>query len=86
MRAVSLEAGLAETYVFQMLRHNKQPTVDKFLAICRAVPVSPVEILTGVKRDPSLDQIDALFSHMPQNRRAAFLAMLEAMGDQDQPS
>lgn len=82
MRAVSLDAGLADTYVFQMLRHNKQPTVDKFLAICRALNVSPVEILTGVKRDPSLDQIDALFADMPRKKRAAFLAMLEAMGDQ----
>jgi DNA-binding phage protein len=80
LRAVSLEAGLAETYVFQMLRHKKQPSVDKFLAICAAVNVSPIEILTGVRRDREIDQIEAMFAQMPEKQRQAFLAMLESMG------
>ncbi len=46
MRALSLASGLNPNYVGDMM-DGAQPTVKKFLAICDALGISPIEILYG---------------------------------------
>src|SRR5579871_483285 len=52
MKAASLQAGLGETYVRDILERNRQPTAQKFAALARILGVSVSEILgeqpTGV--------------------------------------
>lgn len=49
MKAVSLKAGLGAGAVFDILRRGASPSIDNFIAICRALGVSPAAIL-----DPSV--------------------------------
>lgn len=78
-RAISLRAGLADTYIHQMTTYRKQPSVERFLAICDAIEKDPIEILTGVKHDLETGQLIRRFGAMSAAQRAAFLQMLEAM-------
>ncbi len=52
MREVSLAAGAAAGYVHGMLEADKDPTIDKLLAVCDAVPVSAIFVLYGVDALP----------------------------------
>ncbi|MTH96555.1 XRE family transcriptional regulator [Roseibium sp. RKSG952] len=82
-RALSMRAGLNDQYVGQMVRNNVQPTVDKFIALCEAMNVDPIAILTGAKGDPDTTKAVHLFSTMSPDQRKAFLAILSTMKPDD---
>lgn len=86
LRSLSLKAGLSDTYIHHMVKYEKQPTVDKFIAICSAINKDPAEIITGVKSSPELAKAIQMFAAMPPDQRKAFLAMLETVQPGTQPS
>ncbi len=75
LRAVSLEAGLGPGYVHSILKDDKDPTIDRLLAVCDAVPVSPIHVLLGVEAAP--DDVTILRElHANPTARAGILAIL----------
>lgn len=82
-RAISLRAGLSDTYIHQMITYRKHPSVERFLAICDALNKDPVEILTGVKQDLETGRLIRRFALMPPAQRSAFLQMLETIQPDD---
>lgn len=51
MKAVSRRASLGDTAVFDMLRRDRSPSIDNFIAVARAVGVSPAWLLSGDDQD-----------------------------------
>lgn len=51
-RAVSMKAGAAEGYVSGILNDGKEPTIGMLMAVCDAVPVSPIYVLLGIDVAP----------------------------------
>ncbi len=78
-RAISLDAGLSETYVHQMVRYEKVPTVDKFMRICDSIGVNSVEILTGGAPAQHSPHLSKLFSLLSEQTQDALLTMLETI-------
>ena len=75
LRAVSLSAGCAASYVHGMLEAGKEPTLDKLLAVCDAVPVSPIYVILGVDALP--DDVAILKAlHENPTKRQGILALL----------
>lgn len=50
MRAVSLRAGLSTGYLHGVLIDGKDPTVEKFLAVCAAVPMDMFTLLSAIEK------------------------------------
>jgi len=44
---ISVEAGLGRAYLYGVCREGKEPSVENFLAICKALNVSPAFVLFG---------------------------------------
>lgn len=80
MNAVSVRAGLAPNYVYDLLRRSKEPTLARFMKVCDAVPVSAAYILYGVDVLPEDEQILDLLHRHP-SARANILALLKAASE-----
>jgi hypothetical protein len=79
-RAISLRAGLSDTYVHQMVTYKKHPTVSRFLAICEAIDADPVQIMTGVDRaDPEIARALQIFASWPETEQKRFLDWIETV-------
>lgn len=75
LRQVSLDAGRAAGYVHGILYAGKDPTIDNIMAVCDAVPVSPLFVLYGLDASPrDLEILRAL--HENPDARAAILALI----------
>lgn len=57
MREISLRAGHGPNFVSQLLREEKAPSLDKFLAVCAAMNISPTYILSGLPVTPEAEEI-----------------------------
>lgn len=77
MRAISLAASAAPGYVFGILESDKDPSIDKLLAVCDAIPVSPLYIILGVDALPDDVAILKALHENPAKRRG-ILALLDA--------
>lgn len=76
LREISLAAGLSHGYVHGVLRDGKEPTLDRFIKICKALDMSLAYALTGVEvSGKTLDLIEAIERGGP--RRDAILALLQ---------
>jgi transcriptional regulator with XRE-family HTH domain len=73
--AVSVEAGCAPNYLHGVLSKNKEPTLDRFLRICRALNVSPTYVLTGSRISPGTEAVVTALESYPE-KRAAILALI----------
>lgn len=51
MRSASLKAGLGHNYLHGVLKNGKDMTVDRFLAVARALDADVHQILIGVASD-----------------------------------
>lgn len=78
-RAVSLAAGLGPGYVHSILKEGKDPTIERLMAVCKAVPVSPVWILYGLDVEPEDVDIIRAMRDSPETRDG-ILAILRARG------
>ncbi len=52
LRSVSLAAGAGPGYLHSVLKEGKEPTIGFLLAVCDAIPVSPIFILLGIDAEP----------------------------------
>lgn len=75
MRSASLKASLGANYVHGILKDGKDPTVEKLLALCDALGVSPAYILLGEKMPPEVEAL-LLLMQSSKERREAILALL----------
>lgn len=66
MREISLGAGLSHGYVHGILRDGKEPTLDRFLRICKEVRISAAYALLGVNVTPETEQIISLLESDPK--------------------
>ena len=78
MRDVSLAAKLSAGYVHGILRDGKEPTLDRFIRICRALNVSATYVLLGAQVSPEAEQIVRLLEDRPE-QRDAILALLSKL-------
>lgn len=77
MRSASLKAGLGHNYIHGVLKEEKDATVDRLLAICKALNVSPAFILLGQDAAPEAEALLLLMQSSPE-RREAILALLRS--------
>ena len=68
-RAISLEAKLGPGYVHSILREGKDPTIERLLAICDAIPVSLIYVMYGVDAAPDDITILKLLQENPDARQ-----------------
>lgn len=75
-RAISLAAKAGPGYVHSVLSEGKDPTVEKLMAVCDVLGVSPTFILYGVDVHREDAEIIAAMRRNPSTR-AAVLALLQ---------
>jgi hypothetical protein len=73
--AVSTDARCAPNYLHGLLTQGKEPTLDRFLRICRALNVSPSYVLTGSQVTRDTEAVVAALEDHPE-KRAAILALI----------
>lgn len=78
-REISLGANLRAGYLHDVITKQQDPSVSRFLAICRSAAISPMSILLGVERTPELDELEVVFSRMSAEQQEKFLDLLESM-------
>ena len=69
-RAVSLAANAGPGYIHSILAEGKDPTVEKLMAVCVAIKVSPTFILYGVDVNPEDAELLAAMKEDPATRDA----------------
>lgn len=75
MRSICIEARLGNSYLHGVLRGGKDPTIDRLLAVCEAIPADPMHVILGLDAAPGdLKILRAL--HANPVRREAILALL----------
>lgn len=80
MREVSLAAGAGAGYLHGVLEVGKDPTVEKLLAVCQAIPVSALYVLYGVNAQPGDIAILRALQDRPETRQG-IMALLGARQD-----
>lgn len=80
MREVSLASGAAAGYLHGVLEAGKDPTVERLLALCDAIPVSAIFVLYGVDAQPGDIAILRALQERPETRQG-ILALLGAQRD-----
>jgi len=75
LRDISLAAGLSHGYLYGILRDGKEPTLDRFIRICKALNMNLAYALMGVHvSQNSLELIQEIERGGP--RAEAILALL----------
>ena len=90
LKAISLAAKCGENYVQQMIRENKRPSVDKFMAILDVIgSASAVYVLLGVHFTPEDDAFFRAASQLDPDLKAEayrfFQKMRDAAGTKEPP-
>lgn len=75
-RALSLASGNGEGYVHSVLK-GKDPTIERLMAVCDAIPVSATYVLYGVDVTPEDAELLRTMKESPE-ARAAVLTLLRA--------
>lgn len=73
MRAISQAAGAGPNYVSEIFSRGKIPGIDKLLAICTELHVSPTYVLTGSDVSPESEEFLAHLGSMSPEERATML-------------
>lgn len=77
LRDISLAAGLSHGYLHGILRDGKEPTLDRFTKICKALNMSTAYALMGINvTDAQLELIQEIERGGP--RADAILALLRS--------
>lgn len=78
MDDISKQAHCGQNYVQQMIKYNKRPSVDKFLAILKVLgDASAIYVLTGFEvKEQDLRLINIL-NEADETRREAILTLLD---------
>jgi lambda repressor-like predicted transcriptional regulator len=75
LKAISLRAKLAGTYMSNTLRKRTVPRVDDFLAVCDVIGVNPIYVLLGEDWTPQKARASKLFSQLDPIQREAFFRL-----------
>lgn len=75
LRDISLAAGLSHGYLHGILRDDKEPTLDRFLRICKELNISVAYALLGAQLSAESEELVKLLQDHPE-KRAAILALL----------
>lgn len=76
-RDISLAAGLSHGYLHGILRDNKEPTLDRFVRICKVLNISVAYALMGMDITRETEQIISEIE-ADGERRTAILQLLQA--------
>ena len=87
-KEISREAGLGQNYVQQMVKHRKQPTVEKFLAIMNVLGKSKVGyVMTGAEiTEEDMMLVEAAAALPPTAKPAALDFFRQLATAQDKPT
>lgn len=78
LRAVSLMAGMRAGYLHEILKQDKEPSVDRLVSICDALGITLTWLIYGIERSPQDEEILTLYANLSPAKRLAFLAILTA--------
>lgn len=76
-RAVSIASKLGPGYVHSILREGKDPTIEKLMAVCDAIPVSLAHVLYGFDITPEDADLLAAMKES-QETRSAVLTLIRS--------
>lgn len=79
-RQVALDSGNGAGYVHSILSEGKDPTITKLIAVCRAVPVSPLYIIHGINVTPLQEAIITALDENP-HKAESILSLLSAQAE-----
>lgn len=82
--AVAARAGLNTSYLSQIERGKKAPSMDVFVRLATAVNLTLAELFADQEGStPSLDvrEVERLLEAVPDERRPALLALIRAAAD-----
>jgi transcriptional regulator with XRE-family HTH domain len=77
MYQVSVEAGLGKTYVSELFRKKKEPTIGPLQRICAVLGVTTSSIMEGIELTPNTQRIVQLVSVMTPEEQEAFLVLIK---------
>jgi transcriptional regulator with XRE-family HTH domain len=73
-------AGVSPNYIGVLERGLKLPTLDTLVLLAKALDMSPAELLGDVRpKDHWLDDVLAVATSIPEQRRGIALAVLKAV-------
>jgi transcriptional regulator with XRE-family HTH domain len=78
MRAISIAAGQSESYVWEMLNRDKEPTIGPLQKVCSVLGVTLTYITEGYEITPESERILRAVARMTQEQQIAFLAYIES--------
>lgn len=83
--AISEETdGVGRNFVGQFRNDRKMPGVDNFLALCDALNVSPIYIITGLNITSDDQEMIRIYSRLRDEPRAHFLRFLRSLDQDDE--
>jgi transcriptional regulator with XRE-family HTH domain len=80
-KALSRRAGLGENFAEQIVKNDRDLRVESLIALCEALDIDVVQVLTGVRSDPEIQEAIAAFSALREQNPEAwdgFRAFLRA--------
>lgn len=78
MDEISKQAHCGQNYVQQMIKYNKRPSVDNFLAILKVLgDASAIYVLTGFEINEQDLRLINLLNESDESRREAILTLLD---------
>lgn len=86
LREVSLAAGAGPGYISSILTDGKEPTIQKLMEVCQAVPVSLIHVLYGFDVTLEDEAIIAAMHESPEKRDAVVTLLGRRMLPHPQPS
>ncbi|MEH7827644.1 hypothetical protein [Gemmobacter denitrificans] len=70
MRAVSIASGNGPGYIHGILKEGKDPTIEKLMAVCEAVPVSLAHVIYGFEITQEDADLLGAMKRAPEAREA----------------
>jgi transcriptional regulator with XRE-family HTH domain len=83
MRAVSLEIGCSTSYLFQVISHGKEPTIDRIMRLADALGVSLPWLLYGYEMSHQEEQLLRAVSQLSPKQRQSFLELASTLTGKD---
>lgn len=78
-RAIALKAGLDPSYIYQFKKNNTDMSIGKLLAVCGALDVSAVFILSGAAMTPQEEALLQEFSKLNEKQQAICVEFISSL-------
>ena len=83
MRSISLAAGVGPGYLHDILKVEKEPTLDRLMRIADALDISMSWLLYGFDLGKKDEEVLAVFSRLSDRQRQAILDLTNPEADND---